>query len=407
MPGKICMLLHEPYPNDIRVSKETQSLIDAGFEIHLICLQRKAEQANEVVNGIQLHRIPIAQSFFWRGIWDIVLAAFFYQPLFLRKLKRLHAKHNFDAVHVHDLPLSATALRIKKIDPQVKVLLDLHENYPEALRIWFAWKKNPIIRLKNKIFFSYQRWLSYEKRVAKKADHVIVVVDEMKQRMVDLHLLNAKKLVTVTNSESTDFVNQPIMPEVYERNEGDFIMAYTGGVGPHRGVDVCVKGMAFLKDLPNIRLEITGTLSKQSHTWLTQLVEENGCQQQVSINGYQPFQKFYSYMKLADINLIPHNRNGHTDNTIPHKLYQGMLTGNPVVVSSAPPLKRIVENLESGLVFEAGNPEDFARQIRLLYENKELKGKLGQNGLRQTMDKENWEKTGKELVAYYSELLKK
>ena len=406
MTHKICMLLHEPYPNDIRVTKECQALVDAGFEVHLICLQRKGEPQEDTVNGIHLHRIAIAQSFNWRGIWDIILAAFFFQPYFYSRLKKLHRKHGFDAVHVHDLPLSGTALKLKQKNPQVSIVLDLHENYPEALRIWFAWKKNPLIRLKNKIFFSYQRWLNYERRVSRKADRVIVVVEEMKARMADVHQLEEDKLVVITNSESKDFVNQEIMPEVYDKQEGDFILAYTGNVGPHRGVDVCVKGMAFLKDLPSIKLEITGNLSNQSRASLEQLIAEGGCQEQVSINGYQPFEKFYSYMKLADVNLTPHNRNGHTDNTIPHKLYQGMLTGNPVVVSSAPPLKRIVEDLDSGLVFEAGNPEDFARQIKRLYEEPGLKQRLGENGYTKTTTTENWERTGQELVSAYKEFLK-
>ena len=255
------MLLHDPYPNDIRVSKETQALLAAGFEIHMICLQRKGEPANEVVNGIQLHRIAMAQSFFWRGIWDVVLAAFFHQPLFYKKLKALQAVLHFDAVHVHDLPLSATALKIKKKYPEVKVLLDLHENYPEALRVWFAWKKNPIIRLKNKIFFSYNRWLNYEKRVSRKADRVIVVVEDMKQRMAQVHQIALENMVVITNSESKHFVEQTIFPDVYDRKDGDFVLAYTGNVGPHRGVDICVKGMGLLKDHPQIRLEITGSLS--------------------------------------------------------------------------------------------------------------------------------------------------
>ena len=90
--------------------------------------------------------------------------------------------------------------------------------------------------------------------------------------------------------------------------------------------------------------------------------------------------KFFSYMAFADVNLIPHNRNGHTDNTIPHKLYQGMMVGKPVLVSDAPPLKRVVEKLNSGLVFEGGNSKDFANKVEALYLNKVLYDQLGKNG---------------------------
>lgn len=401
------MLLHEFYPNDIRVTKEVSSLIAAGFELHLICLQRKKEDNEEIVNGIHVHRIPIAQSFFWRGIWDILLAVNFFQPRFYKKLKMLNAVHHFDALHVHDLPLSKTALRFRDKEKGPPVVLDFHENYPEALKVWFVWKKNPLIRLKNKLFFSFNRWLSYERSVSKAADLIIVVVSEMKDRVTQLHGLASRKIVVVTNSETRDFLNQKQIPEIYTRDEGDFILSYTGGVGPHRGVDVCIEGLKHLKAYPKIKLEITGSLSADSKQWLETLAKENGVSDKVKINGYQPFEKFFSYMKYAEVNLIPHNRNGHTDHTIPHKLYQGMLTGKPVVVSSAPPLERLVNEHNSGLVFEAGNPEDFAKKIASLYTNPALYQQLGANGYHATFhETANWESTGKVLVKAYSLLTK-
>ena len=137
------------------------------------------------------------------------------------------------------------------------------------------------------------------------------------------------------------------------------------------------------------------------------MIAELGIENTVKLNGYQPFERFFSYMTLADVNLIPHNRNGHTDNTIPHKLYQGMLTGKPVMVSSAPPLKRVVESLESGLVFEAGNPEDFARVTKILYNDKTLKERLGANGKKATLTEHHWENTGLELIDTYKNLIHK
>ena len=406
MGKKICMLLHEFYPNDIRVTKEVSSLIDSGFEIHLICLQRKSELKTEMVNGIKVHRIPMAQTFFWRGIWDVLLVFFaFFQPMFYKKLYWLHNKEQFDAIHVHDLPLAKTAIQLKK-KTGVKVVLDFHENYPEALKVWFKWKKNPLIRLKNTMFFGFDKWLKYEKNMAQSADKVIVVVEEMAERIHQLHNIPFSKIITITNSEGKDFLNQESFEDIYTHEEGDFILAYTGGVGPHRGVDVAIEGLAFLKHHPKIRLELTGTLSTATGNWLEDLIKKHGIEKQVKINGYQPFTKFFSYMAFADVNLIPHNRNGHTDNTIPHKLYQGMMVGKPVLVSDAPPLKRVVEELNSGLVFEGGSPKDFANKVEALYLNKALYNQLGKNGYEATINQNsNWEATGKILVDEYQQLL--
>lgn len=398
------MLLHEFYPNDIRVSKEVKTLIGAGFEIHLLCLGKKGEQKDEMVNGTSIHRIPIAQTFFWRGIWDILLSINFLQPFFYKKLKQLHKKEQFSAFHVHDLPLAKTAIKLSSKFPATKTILDLHENYPEALKVWFQWKQNPIIRLKNRIFFDFNHWLKYERSACQKADEVIVVVDEMKERLISIHQINPEKISVVTNTESQDFLKQERIEDIYERKDNDFILAYTGGVGPHRGIDTAIKALKHL-DYPEIRIEITGSLSSDSEQWLTDLAQTNGVLGRVVINGYQPFHKFFSYMAYADVNLIPHNRNGHTDHTIPHKLFQGMMVAKPVIVSDAPPLKRVVETIDSGLVFQAGNAEDFAKKIEVLFLNKEKREELGINGFKATNNgKFSWEFTSKELVRVYKSL---
>ncbi|MFY0593064.1 glycosyltransferase [Roseivirga sp.] len=404
MRKKICMLLHEPYPNDIRVSKEAKSLIESGFEIHLLCLGRKGEPKEDTINGIKVHRIHIAQSFAWRGIWDIILAIRFTQPLFYKKLKELQKRENYKAFHIHDLPLAKTAVDVANKFPGVKTVLDMHENYPEALKVWFQWKRNPIIRLKNNIFFGFNRWMAYEKWASKHVDHLVVVVDEMKTRLSSLHDIDEKKIAIVTNTESKDFLDQEHIKDIYDRKDKDFILAYTGGVGPHRGVDVAVKALKHIKS-EHVRLEITGTLSTDSRIWLTGLAEADGVKDRVIINGYQPFHKFFSYMAHADVNLIPHNRNGHTDNTIPHKLFQGMMVEKPVLVSDAPPLKRIVEATKSGLIFEAGNVRDFANKVQSLYEDKEAYNRFITNGKEATLGGDwNWETTVKSLISLYKNL---
>src|SRR6185436_3084015 len=108
--------------------------------------------------------------------------------------------------------------------------------------------------------------------------------------------------------------------------------------------------------------------------------------------GYQPFSKFYAYMHLASVNVIPHQSNLHTDNTVPHKLFQGMMAARPLLVSSTAPLKRIVEQFQAGLVFKAGDDVDFAEKARALYRDPALANQLGENGRKATViGNLNWE----------------
>ena len=394
------MLLNAPYPADIRVKKETEALIKAGFKIHLLCLRKQGQEVLQVVEGIKVHRIDAGKNNYQLAFWDVIMSILFVHPVFKSAIKKLHRIEKFDFVHIHDLPLVGTALSLRA-ESGFKVIADMHENYPEALRTWFMWKKNPIVRLKNSLFMNPERWTKFEKKACLKSDHVIAVVDEMKQRLIHEHNVDENKITVITNSEDLAFIRQPLDRSVYDSLKEKFIITYSGGIGPHRGVDVAIEGMQYLKDQPQIQLAVVGFGSSSVMNSLQKLVSSLSLQN-VHFFGYQPFSKFYSYMLLADINVIPHQSNGHTDNTVPHKLFQGMMTGKPLLVSSSTPLKRLVEKYQSGMVFEAGNSRDFADKVLMFYNDSSLCKKLGNNGKRVTVEENiNWEHDQTKLINLY------
>jgi glycosyltransferase involved in cell wall biosynthesis len=404
MSKTIGMLLDGFYPSDIRVQKEAVALIEAGSKVALLCKRRKGEAYQEVFEGIEVMRINAGVSHTAKGIFDIVVSLNFIHPVFKRNLTEFIKRHSVDVLHVHDLPLVKTAVIGAKKN-NLPVVADFHENYPEALKVWFQWKKNPLIRLKNKVFFGYKRWSAYEKWAVHKADFVIAVVEEMKTRLVAEHQIVDDKIVVITNTESKDFINSKLDESIYAEDKANFIVAYTGGVGPHRGVDTAIEAFSFLEEYEDIVLYITGTSSKAALKAMNLAIEKGNLKEKVKILGYRPFTEFYSFMKMARVNLIPHHSNGHTDNTVPHKLFQCMMVGKPLLVSSSTPLKRIVSNTSAGLVFEAGNARDLADKIIELYKDKSKCEELGENGRAASIRSDyNWEDTSKVLVNFYSKI---
>jgi glycosyltransferase involved in cell wall biosynthesis len=403
VPKKILMLLNAPYPSDIRVKKESDALLSAGFEIHLLCLRKKDEGYYQDFEGIKITRIDAGKNNYVLAFWDVMMSIFFFHPRFLTAARKLLLQENIPILHVHDLPLAGTALSLKK-ELGAKVVVDFHENYPEALKTWFKWKKNPIVKLKNYLFMNPERWTTFEQRAGKQADAIIAVVDEMKSRIIKEHGIPSGKITIVTNTEDKGFVKQKLDTSVYQTLPSKFIITYSGGIGPHRGVDIAIKGMKELIDYPDIQLAIVGFGSTSVMNSLYQLVETLQLKS-VHFFGFQPFNKFYSYMHLADVNVIPHQSNGHTDNTVPHKLFQGMMAAKPLLVSSSAPLKRLVEQHKAGIIFSAGDPKDFATKAIELYTNKEQAIILGQNGKKASMDGQlNWETTQKSLIQLYNSL---
>jgi glycosyltransferase involved in cell wall biosynthesis len=398
------MMLNAPYPADIRVKKEADALIAAGFEVHLLCLRKKGQQSDDRFEGIHVHRIDAGTNNYQLAFWDVIMSISFVHPRFLAAGRRIVKENKIHAIHVHDLPLCGTALKLRSTGEPVKVILDMHENYPEALRTWFKWKKNPLVRIKNMLFMNPTRWTHLEHRACTEVDHIIAVVEEMKTRVIQEHGVPEEKVTVVTNTEDKEFLHQQVDPNLYGPLKGKFIIAYSGGIGPHRGVDVAIRAMAHLREKPDIHLAIVGFGSPSVMDNLRALVSTLQLTN-VHFLGFQPFQKFYGYMSLASVNIIPHQSNGHTDNTVPHKLFQGMMTGRPLLVSSSAPLRRYVEACRSGLVFKAGDDRDLADKVLTLYRKPTLALELGANGKRETIDGGlNWERTQLALINLHKNL---
>lgn len=396
------MLLNAPYPADIRVKKETDALIQAGFKVYLLCLRKKGESTNDEIGGLQITRIDAGKNNYQLAFWDIVMSIRFIHPKFKKAAIRLLKNEDISTIHIHDLPLAGTALSIKK-ESDIKVVVDLHENYPEALKTWFKWKKNPIVKIKNALFMNPSRWTEFEKKACIEADHIVAVVEEMKDRLISDYSISNDKITVVTNTEDKTFVNQTLDLKVYKDLPAGFIITYSGGIGPHRGVDVAIKGMALLQHLP-IQLAIVGFGSPSVMNSLKELVRNLGLSN-VYFLGFQPFSKFYSYMHLADANVIPHQSNGHTDNTVPHKLFQGMMAQKPLIVSTCTPLKRYIETYNCGVVFNADDAKDFANEVDKLFRNKSLQVQLSENGYNASVLGElNWETSQKKLIGLYKQL---
>jgi glycosyltransferase involved in cell wall biosynthesis len=103
----------------------------------------------------------------------------------------------------------------------------------------------------------------------------------------------------------------------------------------------------------------------------------------------------------ADIALIPHLKTAHTDSTIPHKLFQYMYAGIPILASDCAPLKRIVEETGTGMIFRSQDPASFAESLSQLMSDQAFLNAVPANGKRWVEEKYNWGNDARALCALY------
>jgi glycosyltransferase involved in cell wall biosynthesis len=388
---KIGMLLETPFPTDLRVENEMRALAAAGHEIFLYCLKHHQATPDELfAPNIWLRRFFLSQKVY-KKFRTTVLRAPFYAGMWRRFVSRYPRP---DVLHVHDLPLARVAIALVQ-KWNIPFILDLHENYPAAIADWDLRQ-----RVGGNFFYNAARWTQYEKDAVRAADQVIVVVEEARARVAGLGI-SPEKITVVSNTLNLahDALPEPVSGQL----AGDTLtLVYVGGLGKHRGVTTAIEGVAELtgKNIP-VRLKVVG--SGQDLPQLKKFAAERNVSDRVIFTGWLPLAEAFQQILESDICLVPYLSTGHTETTIPHKLFQYMYLKKPVMVSSCRPLVRIVEETGAGVVFKAGDPHDFAKATLELLD-RDYRKQLGENGHQAVCHKYNWNADQQRLINFYHQL---
>lgn len=384
------VLANHTYPPDIRVDKEAEVLGPAGHECYLLCKLKKGQPAVEKTGPVTAVRHEVSPgSGFLRRLDSLAFLLTLDSPSWRKAMERLVTEHGAQALHMHDLPYVRSAVKAGRATG-VPVVLDLHENYPAALRLWNR-------RRIDKLFFPASRAERLERWAVRNVDRIVVVVDEARERLTELGA-DPARIVVFGNTEPR-VLSEPEPPAL---DAGRLELTYVGGVAAHRGLDTAVAAMpAILAARPDAHLTIVGDGDTMSE--LRAQAASLNLGDAVEFTGWLSKDEAMTYIERSTVALVPHHRSPHTDATVPHKLFQYMALGRPVLVSDCAPLERIVRETRSGEVFASGDAEDLAAKALLLADAETARA-CGSAGREAVLDRYNLEAEAYLLSDLYDSL---
>ena len=390
------MLLDHPYPPDQRVENEAVSLVEAGFEVTVLAIGPDNRMQDEKVNGVRVIRVKMGNKKQKKlrgtvGFFDL------YSPKLFKEVQKVIAKCKVDVIHVHDLYLGRVGVWVKE-KYGIPIVIDLHENYVEALS-QYAWST----RFPGNMFISLNKWKKLESKWLDEADAIVTVISEMKKKYIDRGVPDNKLIVTPNTPNIRSFREFPIKNEITSKFEERTVLLYSGGFDLHRGLSTAVSAMQYLREShPEVLLVLVGRGINEPE--LHDQVIKLNLQKYVCFEGWQPQENVRSYVNRADIGLIPHVKSVQTDASIPHKLGYYMSESLPVVTSNCNSLERMVVEHNVGLVFESENAEDLASKVDALLSDNSKRISYGENGKLAAESIFNWHSTIHPLINYYNKL---
>lgn len=219
------------------------------------------------------------------------------------------------------------------------------------------------------------RWESLHRRALQRAARVIVLGEDMRERILSKGISPERVRVVRDGTSipnSTPEPNDPLVREI--RCRLPFVVLHAGNLGFYGAWTTLIQAARILRD-ENAGLVFVGSGANQSA-----LEAEAAGLPNVRFLPFRPAAQIPHVMKAGDLHIVTVRR-GLEGVVVPSKLYSILAAGRPVLVVASPQsdAARIVRDSRCGLTAEPEDAEGVAAAIRTARDNP---GELAEMGRR-------------------------
>lgn len=362
--------VHSPF--DVRIFvKECRSLARAGFHVTIIAPHTRDER----VDGVHIKSVPMKASDgrltrMTRTTWNV-----------LRRAIDLDA----DLYHFHDPELIPVGLWLRWKGK--KVIYDIHEDVPKdvVLKEYLPrWTRPPLASL-----------IALLEEIAAKRFSALITVSPLIAERFYPH-----------NGRTVLVFNYPELPSGTESNSVPWqsrhpVIVFPGGILPERGIREMVYAMACLPH------QFPATLEIASHYFPQDILEElqrHPGWRRVRLLGSLSRSQVQQRMAQAMAGIVTYLPDGQNLGAMPHKLFEFMASGIPVIASDFPLWRKLLEDVGCAVFVNPRHPDAIARAIEFIITHPADAEAMGERGKNAVCRVFNWNSQARELVNLYNGL---
>lgn len=178
-------------------------------------------------------------------------------------------------------------------------------------------------------------------------------------------------------------------------NDDDFVIGYIGQLIPRKGLDTLIRAFHNL-GIKNGKLWIIGDGPQQAQ--LESLVGDLGESERIRLLGFR--EDRIELLKRFQCFVLPSSLEG-----IPRCLMEAMAARIPVVATNIPGCTDLVEDGETGLLFEFGDVTGLETALRKLLSDPVFRARVANSGEQLVRDEYSAAAMARNYVALYSDLM--
>jgi glycosyltransferase involved in cell wall biosynthesis len=352
---RAAMIVLSHYPNDARVRRAAEALIEEGMIVELICVKRSPEDpTRDHFNGVEILRIPIRHRRGGKMAYLLHYLSFLIVSSVL--LAQRSVTRRYDLVHVHNMPdvLVFSALVPKLLN--AKVILDLHDPMPELMQTIFGM---------NDASAGVRALKLFEKLSISFAD-AVVTVSETFRKVFSARSCGPEKIRVVMNSpDEKVFAFRPPATPSSGVEMRPFAIMYHGALVERHGLELAVEAISRVRQtVPNVELRVYGDQTP----YLDQVLMEaksRGYQNWVRYLGPRTLEEIVPAIDDCDVGIVPNLLSAFTKINTPTRIFEFLSRGKPVIAPAAAGVREYFTE-DSLISFQLGDAADLARKIEFV-----------------------------------------
>jgi len=367
----VCILLHNHYEVDVRVTRKAEALVSAGYEVDILALQSKYSKGKNYDYGeVHVYTISLGKK---RG--SLIRYAFEYLMFFFwafYKVSVLHRKKHYAVIDVNNLPDFLVFAGCYAKWSGAKIVLDMHEVTPEFYISKYGIKPDSRV----------VRFLEYiEQKSVNYADYVININHTIEDVLVKRGLTQSKSTIVMNCVDEEFFLaskssDSPAGPQI---PQPPFVMMYHGTVTHIYGLDIAIRAFARIcQEMPGAEFWILGTGTE--HKPLQALTEELGLTSKVRFLGLVRPQEIPQWMKRCDIGVLATRQDIFLDLSFSGKLSEYIIMGKAVIASRLRTIRYYFSE-DALAFFEPHNDAELANRMVSLYRDPARRKQMAQKAL--------------------------
>lgn len=393
---RIGMVTYSLFPFDPRPRRAADALVREGAQLDLICLGADNVPGRELLNGVNVFRIPLRHERTGKLRYMTGYAAFIFAAGFLFALRSL--RRRYDLIYVHNMPdiLVLSAFVPKALG--AKVVLDLHDPMPELMMAIFNQDSDGrSVKLLRKI----------EKWSIARTDLAITVSDTFK-RVFCSRSCPAEKMAVVMNAPDTRIfpfrAAEHKTPRLLAAGS-QFVVLYHGSLVERNGLELAIDAVARLGDvIPGIELRVVGSATPFLERMMD-VARAKNLGDTVRYLGPRRLEDLVGEIEQCDLGVIPNQRNAFTDINTPTRMFEYLVLGKPVIAPFTSGIREYFSS-DSLLFFQPGDAADLARQIEYAFSHPDEVLQIVEKG-QQVYLSHTWEHERETLLTRLEAILEK